>query len=119
MTDSEEVIKYSCQYLKIMCGTVFITGIMNSFANVLRGIGKPMTAMVGSLICTCGFRVLWVYTVFKAVGTVEVLYSVYPVSWTLCAITFASIAIPALKKLQKKHEENLINKVDTEKVSIE
>ncbi len=119
MTDSEEVIKYSCQYLKIMCGTVFITGIMNSFANVLRGIGKPMTAMVGSLICTCGFRVLWVYTVFKAVGTVEVLYSVYPVSWTLCAITFASIAIPALKKLQKKHEENLVNKVDTEKVSIE
>ena len=102
-----------------MCGTVFITGIMNSFANVLRGIGKPMTAMVGSLICTCGFRVLWVYTVFKAVGTVEVLYSVYPVSWTLCAITFASIAIPALKKLQKKHEESLINKVDTEKVSIE
>ena len=38
---------------------------------------------VTTLIGACLLRVVWRYTVFEAVGTVESMYWSYPVSWIL------------------------------------
>jgi len=43
--------------------------------------------MIVSLTGACLLRIVWIYTVFAATPTLEVLYWSYPVSWVL---TFAA-----------------------------
>ena len=66
-----EVLRYGMLRLEIICTTYFLCGIMD--------------CMVGSLRA-CGFRVLWVFTVFAAYRSLDVLYLSYPVSWAITAI---------------------------------
>ena len=56
---------------------------MDSFTGCLRGMGTSLVPMLISLIGACGFRVVWLYTVFEAVKTPTVLYLSYPFSWTI------------------------------------
>ena len=44
-----------------------------------RCINPTVTTLIGA----CGLRIVWLYTIFKAVGTIESLYWSYPVSWVL------------------------------------
>ena len=41
---------------------------------------------VVTLIGACGFRVLWVYTVFAVYRELRVLYLSYPISWILTSL---------------------------------
>ncbi len=52
---------------------------------VLRGLGKSLTATAISLVGTCFFRVVWVYTAFRALFSLEALYISYPISWGMSA----------------------------------
>ena len=114
MTDSETVIEYGINRITTLGTFYFITGIMNVFANTLRGLGKPTIAMIGSIICTVCFRVLWIYTIFPLNPTLTTYYAVYPISWLLCALFFAAFAIPTLLKMQKDYENTLNKSVEGE-----
>lgn len=114
MTDSNEVIEYGVTRLSIMGVFYFLTGIMNVFANVLKGIGKATIALIGSLICTVAFRVLWVYLIFPLNPTLIMYYTVYPLSWLLCIAFYASFAIPHLIKKQKEHQKELAEREQKE-----
>ena len=46
-------------------------------------LSDGMNPTVTTLIGACLLRVVWRYTVFEAVGTVESMYWSYPVSWLL------------------------------------
>lgn len=63
-------------------------GLMNSAAGVLRGMGKSTTSAAISLVGTCIFRVAWIYTVFRWLGTLEVIYISYGISWLLTGAAF-------------------------------
>jgi Na+-driven multidrug efflux pump len=63
-------------------------GLMNSAAGVLRGMGKSTTSAAISLVGTCIFRVAWIYTVFRWLGTLEVIYISYGISWILTGAAF-------------------------------
>ena len=110
MTDDPEIISYGVIRISVMGAFHFLTGTMNVFANTLRGIGKNLSAMICSLMCTCVFRILWIKTIYLLAPSPMMIYVVYPISWLLCAICYASIAIPTLKKMQKAHEKSLLEK---------
>ena len=42
--------------------------------------------MIVSLLGACGLRILWIYTVFTKIPTLECLYASYPISWTVTTI---------------------------------
>ena len=112
MTNTPEVIEAGYKRLIIMGLFYFLTGTMNVFANTLRGIGKSLSTMFGSLMCTVVFRILWIYLVYPLSPSMDMIYWVYPISWGLCTIVFALLAIPALKKLQREHENQNLKQVD-------
>ena len=56
---------------------------METASGSLRGYGKSMNSTVTTLVGSCLLRVIWVYTVFRMVGTIEGLYIVIPISWVL------------------------------------
>ena len=90
-----EVLRYGMLRLGIICGTYFLCGIMDCMVGSLRGLGYSIIPMFVSLTGACGFRVVWVFTVFAAFRSLDVLYLSYPVSWAITAaahmITFRKI----------------------------
>lgn len=90
-----QVLHYGMLRLEIICGTYFLCGIMDCMVGSLRGLGYSIIPMFVSLTGACGFRVLWVFTVFAAYHSLDVLYLSYPVSWAITAfahmVTFRKV----------------------------
>lgn len=70
---------------RVFCIGIFqwVGGLMETASGSLRGYGKSMNSTVTTLVGSCLLRVIWVYTVFRMVGTIESLYIVIPISWVL------------------------------------
>ena len=78
-----EVISYGILRMKYICVPYFLCGMMDVIVGALRGIGCSIMPMLVSLTGACLFRVVWIYTVFRQVRTLECLYVSYPISWAL------------------------------------
>ena len=79
-----------------------LCGLMDVMSYSLRGVGKSLTGMFVTLLGTVFFRVLWILFVFPLNETEVMLYSVYPISWTITLITFIIIISHVFKNLRKK-----------------
>ena len=53
----------------------------------MRGLGWSWLPTSISLMGACGLRIMWIFTIFRQVGTLNSLYVSYPISW---GITFAA-----------------------------
>ena len=71
--------------MSVICTTYLLCGIMDTLCGSLRGLGYSVVPMVVSLLGACGFRILWIYTVFAHNHTLYTLYLSYPVSWLITA----------------------------------
>lgn len=78
-----EVIQYGMLRMSIICVTYCLCGMMDVMVGSLRGMGYSIMPMLVSLTGACLFRVVWIYTVFQQIRTLECLYWSYPISWTL------------------------------------
>ncbi len=102
--DALAMLAYNTAITRILCKwTLFFTyGFMDVGTAVLRGLGKSTTAAVLTLIGTCLFRIVWIYTVFKALFMLEVIYLSYPISWTLTGVAcFVGVLLVLRKRLRK------------------
>ena len=84
--DDAAVITMGLVRLGLVGATYGLDAIMDVFAGVIRGLGRSVLPMVVTLIGACGFRVLWVYTVFAVYHELRVLYLSYPISWILTSL---------------------------------
>ena len=82
-----EVVYYGMARLKIILPTYFLCGLMDVMVGQLRGVGYSIMPMLISLTGACLLRVVWIYTVFAANPTLEVLYISYPISWFVTVAT--------------------------------
>ena len=99
---NQAVIEIGMVRVKILSATYFLCGLMDVGSGVLRGLGKSLRAMIISLVGSCATRIIWIYTVFAADRTLEVLYSCYPLSWLLTALTHFTVAFLVLHGLEKR-----------------
>ena len=96
-----EVIRIGMVRMRYMCLPYFLCGIMEVGSGVLRGLGKSFTSMAVAIAGVCGIRLVWIFTVFAAFRTLEVLYLSYIVTWVITATAHYTFAILAVKKAQK------------------
>ena len=80
-----QVIEMGMQRLVVICSTYYFCGMMDVLVGQMRGMGYSVIPMIVSLTGACGFRVLWIYTIFAANPTLRTLYISYPVSWVITA----------------------------------
>ena len=81
----EDVIAQAMLRLKYVCSLYCLCGVMDVMVGALRGLGYSVVPMIVSMVGACGTRLIWVATIFQVYHTPEVLYSSYPVSWTITA----------------------------------
>ncbi len=106
--DNPAVMAAAVDRLVVIMFTYFLCGIMEVFCGALRSMGKSITSMIISLCGACGFRILWLATVFKWVNTPTSIYLSYPVSWiltNLVELIFVALSLRALlRRLKKKND---------------
>ena len=86
-TDSPEVMEQGLLRM-LMIGSMYgILGVVSVFSGVLRSMGHSTATMCITLLGTCGLRIVWVNTVFAAVGTSQSLYICYPLTWAVTGLT--------------------------------
>lgn len=95
------VIAAGVNRLQIVCQFYALCGVMDVMVGSLRGMGYSVMPMIVSLLGSCVLRLLWVATVFRAVGTIGSLYISYPVTWALTSAVHIACFIAARRKLWK------------------
>ena len=81
-----EVIQYGMLRLTTVSLLQPLGALMGVTASVLRGMGYSTIPMIVTMSSVCGFRVIWIFTVFQAFPTLQVLYLSYPITWGLAAL---------------------------------
>lgn len=84
-TDSA-VIDFGMRRMAIIFPTYFLCGTMDVIVGSLRGMGFSIMPMAVSLMGACGFRIIWIMTVFASGHTPEILYASYPISWLITTL---------------------------------
>ena len=103
-TNGEEALKYGLIRLTIIGLTYFLCGIADVLVSSIRGLGYSTVPMFVSVLGICGFRLLWIYTVFKNNHTLSVLFYSYPISWVLTGIAHFICFLIIYKKINNKFE---------------
>ena len=96
-----EVIRYGILRMGIICTTYCLCGMMDVMVGSLRGMGYSVMPMLVSLTGACGFRILWIMTVFKSYHSLECLYWSYPISWGMTFAVHFICFITVYRKLLK------------------
>ena len=96
-----EAIAYSAAITRLlyMFPPYFTLAFMEVGSGILRGLGKSATSTIVSLIGSCLFRVVWIFTVFAARPTLGIIYVSYPISWAMTALIHFLCSTAVRKKL--------------------
>ena len=106
-TSDPEVIEAGLIRLFCVCSTYFLCGIMDVLVGGLRGIGASLTPMIVSIAGVCGFRILWIYTLFQWNHDIYTLYLSYPASWILTSLLhFICYLLIYHKMIKRVHSNN-------------
>lgn len=105
ITDSPEAIAYGLTRMAFICLPYFLCGLMDVSTGALRGMGASLTPMLISVLGVCGFRVLWIYTIFQmpAYHTPQCLYISYAVSWILTFLCQMAAFIVFFRREERKY----------------
>lgn len=110
-TKVPEEIEIGYIRLHYLCLPYFLCGIMDVMVGVLRGMGYSIMPMLVSIFGVCGFRILWIFTVFnfntsyQDYNDLHLLYISYPISWIITfTIHFISYLICSKKKFKELNE---------------
>ncbi len=79
-------IGFAC--MRIMCILLFepICSLYEIPAGVLRGTGYAVLPALSTVLGTCVFRIVWIFTVFNTHKSLETLYLAFPLSRVLTII---------------------------------
>lgn len=94
--------------LGVICLVYFACGIMDVLVGGLRGLGYSIVPMVVSILGACVFRLIWIYTIFQNVHTLDMLYISYPISWIATATVHFISYIIVYRLVKKKHPEMVL-----------
>ena len=99
---SPEVIELGRIRLFYIYSSYLFSLLADITSGYLRGFGKSLTPALATLFSVCGVRIIWVYTVFRQIGTFESLLLTYPVSLALNALVIGVCAVLFSRKMGEK-----------------
>ena len=100
--DAKDKISYGVIRLAYQCRFYAVMGLMDTFASGLRGFGSAVSAMAITMLGACGFRIVWIYTVFQNTRTLDNLFVAYPISWTITFVAEFIAFMIVYKKIKSK-----------------
>ena len=84
--EDDEVVRLGVIRLWYIIAPEIISVIMEIISGAMRGYGISLAPALITLICVCGIRITWVFTVFAKIPTYSALMAVYGISWFVTMI---------------------------------
>ncbi len=106
---SLEALAYETAIIRFLwlSAPYFLCGLMEVCTGVLRGLGKAIFSTIISLIGACLLRMVWLWTVFPRMQTLEIIFVSYPITWVVTTVTaFIVIQVLLKRMLKAKAEES-------------
>ena len=105
-SQTPEVLEVANLRLGFMSKMYGLAGMMDILVGALRGMGQSVIPMIISLIGVCGFRLVWIATVFQipAYHHILTIYTAYPVTWAITALTQLTCWLILMRRLNKTYE---------------
>lgn len=88
LVEGEQARQEGVYMLRLIVPFYLIYGFSQTLSNIIKGTGRTKLSMVVVLLCTCGFRILWVSVGLMFRKATYILYVVYPLSWSLTFVVF-------------------------------
>ena len=85
-TSDNAVIHYGQIRIGVMAFVYCVSAFMDNATAAARGIGKSVAPTIIVVMGSVVFRIIWLLTVFAYFKTLQSLYLIYVISWTLTAI---------------------------------
>ena len=63
-----------------------LNSVMEVLSDSMRGYGYSLPPAIITVVVICTIRIVWVYSVFAAKPTYEILMMVYPLSWLVTSV---------------------------------
>ena len=106
--NNPDAIELGYSRMLIICLTYFFCGLMDLMAYAVRGVGYSLLPTIVSLLGACGFRILWIYTIFRldAMHSLQGLTISYPISWALTFAVHLTIFIIMYRKKKREYEQS-------------
>lgn len=102
-TDSGDIAKIARIRMLFMCLAYGLCGTMNVLSGCVQGLGNTKIPLMISLLTSCGFRILWVCTIAKWIGTISAIYVSYPICWFLSSsLYFISFRLLLRKEIRTR-----------------
>ncbi len=90
-----EVVAYGVLRLLTVCLFNFLANSYEITSGALRGMGYSVLPTILVVFGSCVFRIIWVFTIFRQIGSFQSLIIVYPISWaftgTMVLIAYAVV----------------------------
>lgn len=83
-----EVVSFGTDRARTSALFFFLLAYSHCISAILRGAGKSMVPMVVMLIFWCVVRVTFLTVLAPIVKSIDIVYWVYPITWSLSSITF-------------------------------
>ena len=97
----DAIISHAGMILVIMLSSYFFYAMCCVFCGFIRGLGYSLPTMAVALADVFILRTIWIFGLFPKVKTLEFLYLLYPVSYVIFVIAYASISLVIWKKYKK------------------
>ncbi|MBE7019837.1 MAG: MATE family efflux transporter [Ruminococcaceae bacterium] len=82
-TTDPKVIAVGVERMKFMFMFYCFANMQGVITNTIRAMGYPIFSTATSIICICGFRVIWMNTVFKLYPSYKTILITYPLTWIM------------------------------------
>lgn len=86
--DDPGVVQFGVMQARVISLFYCLLALNHCMAGILRGAGKAMVPMMVMLASWCLLRVTYITLMVSTFGRIEVIFSAYPVTWTVSAIIF-------------------------------
>ncbi len=108
-TTDSEVISYAMLRLSIAFSCHFLVGTYDIPGGAMRGMNHSMVPALISVLGTCVFRLLYVFSFLPSHRSVDNLLLVYPLSWTLTAVVMNAAYFAVLRRTFHSGRRRILN----------
>lgn len=87
-SDTPEVIAFGVRQAKVISLFYFLLAFSHCIAGIMRGAGKATVPMTIMLAVWCVLRITYITIAVRLVPQIEVVFSAYPLTWSISSILF-------------------------------
>ena len=104
-TDDPAVIEIGYKNMMCTIAPAYITyNLVEVITGALRGMGDSVKPLAISVFSICLLRIVWMFTVVPATGSLRILVLCFPISWLTTSIAFVIYYRKKMQKLQLQKE---------------